>query len=171
METTTNSIASCAANTPARGRFGIKNVTSGSRPNFKPNRQLAGIEPAQSAIEFEVVEGRSQTYAGRAQALKAADAAANPSSEEAKTKQIGHLMPVTVDVDGDERISQITIAEQNQPSTGNLPQVSFSGDELSARWLSIYYKSNSTLRIFYAGEMAEALENRPANDSNWKNAA
>jgi hypothetical protein len=171
METTTNSIASCAANAPARGRFGINNVASERYPNFKPNRHVAVIEPAQSAIEFVVVEGRSQTNAGRAKALKAADAAANPLSEEAKTKRIGHSMPVTVDVDGDERISQITIAEQNQSSLDNLPQVRLNWDELSARRLSIYYKSNSTLRIFYAGEMTKALEKRPANDSSWRNAA
>ena len=90
METTTNSIAACAANTPARGRFGIKNVTSGRCPNFKPNRPLAGMEPAQSAIELEVVEGRSQTNAGRAKALKAADTTGERVTDNVLTRNAGN---------------------------------------------------------------------------------
>ena len=69
METTTNSIAACAENTPARGRFGIKNVTSGRCPNFKPNRHVAGIEPAQSAIEFVVFREEFQANSSLAAAL------------------------------------------------------------------------------------------------------
>jgi hypothetical protein len=60
MEITTNSIAACAANTPARGRFGTQNIDLMKYLNFKPNRQLAGIEPAQCAIEFEVTGIESQ---------------------------------------------------------------------------------------------------------------
>ncbi len=67
METTTNSIADYAASTQARGRFGIKNVASGRcRLNFKPNRHVAGIEPAQSAIEFEVTSIQSHQGAKHA---------------------------------------------------------------------------------------------------------
>lgn len=70
METTTNSIAAYAANTPARGRFGMKNVASGRCPNFKPNRQLAGIEPAQNAIEFVALREKLQANTSLADPTK-----------------------------------------------------------------------------------------------------
>jgi hypothetical protein len=59
METTTNSIAACAASMRARGRFGYKSTTSVKYLNFKPNQQLVGIKSALIAIEFVVNEGKS----------------------------------------------------------------------------------------------------------------
>ncbi len=66
METTTNSIAACAAYTPARGRFGVKNVTEKECPYFKPNRHVAAREYAQSAIKFAVTRIESHQGAKRA---------------------------------------------------------------------------------------------------------
>jgi hypothetical protein len=73
METTTNSIASCAANTPARGRFGTQNIASEKHTNCKPNRHAAGMEPAQSAIEFEVFINKLQEDANHVKALEASN--------------------------------------------------------------------------------------------------
>lgn len=70
MESTTNSIALCAANTSAKGRFGTQYIDLMKYPNFKPNGQLSVIEPAQSAIEFVALREKLQANTSLADPAK-----------------------------------------------------------------------------------------------------
>lgn len=164
METTTNSIAACAANTPARGRFGIKNVTSGSCPNFKPNRHVAGMESAQSAIEFEVVRSKYQEDASHAKALEASD-------EGVRYRPVGAGIRIE-DTSGTSEILITQIqSQQAEYDSFRLWPRGLAGIQRENPVPPDSYEYDSNLRRFYAGEEAKTLVKPASNDDFLRNAA
>jgi hypothetical protein len=82
-------------------------------------------------VDAGLSEEERAAKAGYAAKLDTAYAAANPNSIEAKQKRIGRFMPVALDLDGDGRISQTTITQQNASATDNIEAVSFNWDGLN----------------------------------------
>lgn len=104
--------------------------------------KTAKLQGDAGAADAGLSEEERAAKAGYAAPLDAAYAAANPLSNEAKTKRVGKFMPVALDLDGDERISQTSIAQQNQSDTDNLPQVTFNWDGQGFKKQTSWVKAN-----------------------------
>jgi hypothetical protein len=104
--------------------------------------KTAKLQGDAGAVDAGLSEEERAAKAGYAAKLDTAYAAANPNSEEAKSKRVGRFMPVTLDLDGDGKISQTTIAEQNQSDTDNIEAVSFNWDGQGFKKQTSWVKAN-----------------------------
>ncbi len=104
--------------------------------------KTAKLQGDAGAVDAGLSEEERASKAGYAAALDTAYAAANPNSVEAKQKRVGHFMPVALDLDGDGRISQTTISQQNASDTDAINPVSFNWDGLNFKKQTSWVNAN-----------------------------